>query len=449
MWTWLIGRVISASVQYGLQDLVFEVTANMIRQILDRGAAGTFSELLDAFPREGETEPRLSGTFTQAWNLAEFLRTAYQDYLGLYPDISLQILSLRPSLPVALGMVESSIPFGSDRIRITLRRDDEKAEVVLTPEILTERLAIKLVFGPAGKDPFEIETVLTPGDPVTIYIGADSVSVRRSDIPMSVESRQLTGSRERFSLNNASLAVPEWRDYWTSLKQPEYVMLPHSAVKQSPGENAIVLYDREDPVFDDSGPHGTYTYPTNPHFRDGILDIVRFTVKYDEENCYFSLRFRNLHDPGYHPEYGFQLTYAVVLIDRGTGEGGMGDAGANSFYLLTAEGGNFDRAVYVGGGIRVTDDGGNILSEYRPAPEDIVDPLGDIVEKEIRFSLPNEYLGRPSTVWRFLVLVGAQDDHGGAGIGVFRNIERTGGEWHGGGKMNPQDPNVYDTILPD
>jgi carbohydrate-binding DOMON domain-containing protein len=48
-----------------------------------------------------------------------------------------------------------------------------------------------------------------------------------------------------------------------------------------------------------------------------------------------------------------------------------------------------------------------------------------------------------------MVLVGAQDDHGGAGIGVFRNVEADAGEWHGGGKLSPGDPNVYDFIFPD
>jgi carbohydrate-binding DOMON domain-containing protein len=45
------------------------------------------------------------------------------------------------------------------------------------------------------------------------------------------------------------------------------------------------------------------------------------------------------------------------------------------------------------------------------------------------------------------VLVGAQDDHGGAGIGEFRNVNADAGEWSGGGKKSVSDPNVYDVLV--
>lgn len=77
-----------------------------------------------------------------------------------------------------------------------------------------------------------------------------------------------------------------------------------------------------------------------------------------------------------------------------------------------------------------------------------MNPLGNVREKRVAFAIPNTYLGNPDEKWRYLVLIGAQDDHGGAGIGVFREVQRAAGEWHGGGKQDPAGPNVYDVILP-
>ncbi len=45
------------------------------------------------------------------------------------------------------------------------------------------------------------------------------------------------------------------------------------------------------------------------------------------------------------------------------------------------------------------------------------------------------------------ILVGAQDDHGGAGIGEFRTIEENVSEWLGGGKPDQNDSNIFDVLI--
>ena len=46
-----------------------------------------------------------------------------------------------------------------------------------------------------------------------------------------------------------------------------------------------------------------------------------------------------------------------------------------------------------------------------------------------------------------VVVAGAQDDHGGAGIGEFRQVLETASEWNGGGRTSAADSNVYDTLI--
>jgi hypothetical protein len=136
-------------------------------------------------------------------------------------------------------------------------------------------------------------------------------------------------------------------------------------------------------------------------------------------------------NPGWHPEYGFQLTFAAIAIHRG--DAGTASVGANSHFTVNDQY-RFDRLITVGGGIRIADEKGKVLCEYIPRSGDEKNPIGDIKGKSIEFSLPLKYLGK-------------QDDHGGAGIGEFRAIERDGSEWIGGGKIHPSDSNVFDVLI--
>ncbi len=108
VWTWLQGQLISELCRYQLADSGFVLTTNAVHQIIDRGAVGTQSELLDALPRPGETEPRLSGTVSQAWNLAEFVRNVYDDYLGVRIERSTRRILLHPHFPRALGVARTT-----------------------------------------------------------------------------------------------------------------------------------------------------------------------------------------------------------------------------------------------------------------------------------------------------------------------------------------------------
>ena len=118
----------------------------------------------------------------------------------------------------------------------------------------------------------------------------------------------------------------------------------------------------------------------------------------------------------------------------------------NSSYTLPPELA-YDRIIYVGGGVRVEDSNRGILAEYAPTAGDERNPLGNAAAATIEFAIPLDLLGSPGPGWRFTVLVGAQDDHGGAGIGEFRTVEQTAGKWVGGGKRHPQDPNIYDILV--
>jgi glycogen debranching enzyme len=99
-WHWTAGPVITGLIRAGRSDLAFQLTQNLAEQILRVGMPGALSELVEPLPVDGAVKP--SGTYSQAWSSAEFVRTIYQDYLGLQPRLSERCLILCPRLPAVL-----------------------------------------------------------------------------------------------------------------------------------------------------------------------------------------------------------------------------------------------------------------------------------------------------------------------------------------------------------
>lgn len=443
VWTWLAGSWIDAAVSYRLPDLAFKVTDNMIHQILDRGAVGTLSELLDAVPRPGELEPRLSGTFSQAWSLSEFLRAAYQDYLGIHVDAPGHRLILSPRFPAALHTARSTISIGLTHLVVSYDVTDDRTEAMIESAGATDSTTVTLEAIVAGVEQ-QVSAFLPPNSTMKLTLSPKESICSLEGVNRHLE--HVTIPRANLNLEGISLASPTIRPGLQSLKGPSHRLLSNAEAKV-PGTSASVLYDVQDPEGDDKG-SGGYVYPATPLLKPGSLDITHFTVSADEKNTYFKLRFRNLSNPGWHPEYGFQLTYIAIAIDK-DGKSGSGNTaiGMNSNFVLDPKYA-YEEIIYVGGGVRVTDSKGAVLAEYIPIAEDEKNPLGNTRTKEIGFSIPVGVLGKPGTSWRYTVLVGCQDDHGGAGIGDFRLVESAAKEWTGGGRKKASDSNVYDVIFP-
>ncbi|MDP2209924.1 MAG: amylo-alpha-1,6-glucosidase [Bacteroidota bacterium] len=446
VWTWLSGEVISELCRFEKQEKAFQLTDNLVHQIINRGAVGTISELLDAHPRPGAIEPDVSGTFTQAWSLAEFIRNVYQDFIGVKFDFEdKRIVYIKPRLPEVLGNIEATIKFGDESFVLSVFKRDKYSVQILsvnTNKPITINLELRMTSNEVAK----INSVIQPKSDFIATVdeaGQTLVKVNPETTRPAIDILYQPVSSENI-FNEMEFATPMILDEYPVMRAPEYSLLNNSEIKKS-NSSAKNLVDIEDAVGDDKG-NGNYTYPLNPNFHKGILDIINFKVSYDDENIYFKLRFKKLVDPGWHPEYGFQLTYAAIAIDQdGITNSGKREVGMNSNFILESDLA-FEKIIYVGGGLRVDDSDGKILAQYIPVDNDVLNPLGDISTGIIEFSIPHKYIGIPNEKWRFTVLIGGQDDHGGAGMGDFRGVEGKAGEWSGGGKTDPKLPNVYDVL---
>lgn len=135
VWLWLSGPYVSALPEPAAG---FGQTRLLLDEILDEGAAGTLQEIRDGARAASNDE--FGGATSQAWSLAELLRTVVDDYLGLEVDLTADSprVEVRPSLPDAWPRLTARVRIGAHDCLITAARQgagaDAKVKVTLAAE---------------------------------------------------------------------------------------------------------------------------------------------------------------------------------------------------------------------------------------------------------------------------------------------------------------------------
>ncbi len=442
VWGWLAGPVITSLMKFDYQNLAYELLLSESNQILNWGAVGTLSELLNAIPASGMDIPDPSGTVSQAWSLAEYIRNIYQDLIGIHPDVPNRKIVLSPHLPDNITSLTCRVPLADTELHLSMQQDDLKLEIILNyvENAQPWNIEINYVISPTEKIIFDY--TIKPGEIKAVQIDFGPTSV-------SIDGKQIGYRLERIAIRNElitylSFAAPQLDKNLNYLKPPPYPLLSGEQIKTW-NKKAEKLIDRDAPKNDDKGPNKKYVYPTSSYFEEGIFDLTQFKLFSDYQNYYFQLTFRELVQPGWHPEYGFQLTFMAIAIDQGNESPGAKFIQRNANLQLPRDF-DFQRIIFVGGGLQIEDSQANILAAFRP--EDARYPLGDVPQKEISFAIPKSFLGNYEKNWRFIIAVGGQDDHGGGGIGEFRTVGQVASQWQGGGgEQETGNCNVYDLLV--
>jgi glycogen debranching enzyme len=434
LWTWLTGPLVSLLVEQGAVEAAYEQIEYLGRLSVERGAVGAIAENLDALPRGSADEPDLSGTVYQAWSHAEYLRNVYQDFAGVRYERHDHV-RLAPSLPARWGWTHTRVRMGDGAVLATMRQDAGELYVRLRGEGALPASARVTVAGLGRARTVPIDG----GAAIDVAIQADTILVNGE----VAEADATYAAPDRAFWSDLAWQTPRLREGLPALEGPGWPLLDRRTVKQAPAADVRVVLSLSDDAEDDGGPGGTYLYPLFPAFEPGMLDLVAVEIREDYDAYYFDLRFRNLVQPGWNPHLGFQLTYAAIVLS--TGSGSATAVGRNAKYTLP-DGKTYQYAIYVGGGFAVEDGEGNTLAEYRPVADDVIEPLGSVATRSITFSVPRSVLPALPAGTEVTILAGSQDDHGGGGMGDFRDVAAEAGEWVGGGKDDPDAPNVYDVV---
>ncbi|MCF7921221.1 MAG: hypothetical protein K9M55_00830 [Candidatus Marinimicrobia bacterium] len=433
IWTWNSAATITPAIRFNQYHYVEALFNNLTQQILDRGAIGTIAELTDAWPRAGELQ--LSGTFSQAWSLAEYLRSFYQDILGIQPDLSKSHVTIAPRLLPDLEEIEFKHLIGSDTWEIRYEDSDSQFDIYLS-RAFEEPLNLSFeLFADV-----EVAHLDLTWQERKLHIRYEK-QMGQWTVPGDIGDYLVSHEKVLTPANSLPFCELDTLRQVPSLLGPDHRLLSEKEVIPHSEPSKPILIGR-DAAGDDHGSNRSYTYPSNPQFEDGIADILKFELSEYESNYGFHLTMSNLVDPGWHPEYGYQLTYCAVGISYHSATG-TSDLGKNSNTQFQADF-KADQILYISGGILLVDDHHQPEAEYMP--KTLAGAIGNTETKQIQFNLPKDLFRHSLEQATFQIAAGCQDDHGGAGIGDFRPVGVEGSEWIGGG-ASESGSNVYDWLI--
>ena len=424
IWGWLAGPVMSAFLQFNQQSCGQNLFLNEVKQILHFDALGSYSELLEPVLRKGESQLRISGTISQAWSLAEFLRNVYHDLVGYQPMAYANKVFFKPHL-IGLKEIRCRLPFKKSHLDAHLIKTETGMRIRLFSNV--PKTAINGV-------------VQFPDDTTKIhFILPDSGS--------NFEYEFISTDTTSDSLKMAQLW--HFAEIDSGLKFATIDKIPFKLLKGKQiyfpiGHNGPTVVYGKDALNDDNGINGRYTYPLNKNFVAGIADIKNLTI-YDNDSTWgFRIDLKNLVDPGWHPEYGFQLTFLAIAIQDPLLKETQGRQVGHKANVRLPAYRAYNRIIYVGGGIEICNGQNQRKALYVPLDKKF--RLGFVSSKQIRFQVPKSLIPGLNSQCKITVLCGLQDDHGGSGLGDFRQVLPTADQWHGGGALTGKAPAVYDVL---
>ncbi|MHA1897544.1 MAG: amylo-alpha-1,6-glucosidase [Promethearchaeota archaeon] len=117
VWPWLSGPTITSYIKHNWIKQAYNLTTFLTDLLLNRGTLGSLCEILPG------DENRPTGTTSQAWSLAEFIRVLYQDYLGFHPYALKNMVTIDPTVPDDLGNVSAVYKIADSFLNFTYSRD--------------------------------------------------------------------------------------------------------------------------------------------------------------------------------------------------------------------------------------------------------------------------------------------------------------------------------------
>lgn len=167
VWLWNNGIILQRMIEGFQPDPAYALWRNQARLAIEPpGAVGAMPELLDAFPHEGKTQPSLSGTFSQAWSMSEFLRVWYEGFLGIRPDGRKRQVVLMPQMPDSLFSLDYRVGLFDGQLSGSFHRSLEHIRWTWSVDSLSSDLTLIIKF--PGFEP--VPAVVYTGEKVVVTI---------------------------------------------------------------------------------------------------------------------------------------------------------------------------------------------------------------------------------------------------------------------------------------
>jgi len=238
-------------------------------------------------------------------------------------------------------------------------------------------------------------------------------------VPLNVISPAARGA-DRINLR-AVLSIDEDNVAIAPLAGPALITLPDEAVPN-------IVLNVTDISNDDHGP-GSYTYPQDAVFVDGVYDITNFVVGSDETHIIFRLNFRGPVENVWNSPNGLSVQTVDIYIDV--------DGAARGERLLLpgrnaalTPGNAWDVAIWAEGwtpGIYVPGDDGLLELDVDPVIQ--TNPG----QRRVTIRVPRTVLPGDPAAWSYAVTVASQEGFPSAGVWRIRDVLPVAEQWRIGG----------------
>jgi len=172
VWTWLAGPFSYALTRYDRQDVSYPIMKKMAGLALGTGMAGTLPAIVDA---------SAGGQMASLQGMSEFIRSVYQDYLGVRVDLSSLIFSLQPKLPASLSLAQFTVYAGNSPVEVEYRKNSENTRIYIDAPRLPAEMRVNILWMMDNGDAWRGSVGLKAGAPVAIVLGDDDVVVYQGD----------------------------------------------------------------------------------------------------------------------------------------------------------------------------------------------------------------------------------------------------------------------------
>lgn len=207
--TWLIGQMTYALSRYDRQDLAYRVTRRLVRRALEYDMVGTLPAMMEVSARSGEGGPAWIGAQASLAGMAEFVRSVYQDYLGVRIDAPSHRLSIEPKLPAEFTDVDFTIHSGHYPVRFRYQKEKVMSRVVIEAPELDRDYDVSYLWILDDGNGWQGTTTLTQGTTLTLVFGPEEVLAYRGEKAFTLpDAQRLKGFSLRESFRGIDLATP-------------------------------------------------------------------------------------------------------------------------------------------------------------------------------------------------------------------------------------------------
>lgn len=190
---WMEGQMVYALTRYDCQHLSYPVTRRLAQRILTEDMVGVLPEMY-----EGNAKARPVGAPASLAAMAEYVRSFYQDYLGVRINMTTRSLAVEPKLPDEIRDVDFTILAGNHPVAARYERDEKSGRVMLRGEELTDSLRLTFLWTLKNGDAWRGATWLPPGPTITLLFGERDASALCDGKEMPLENiRHLVGFSQR------------------------------------------------------------------------------------------------------------------------------------------------------------------------------------------------------------------------------------------------------------